>query len=56
MEMVDDEVGLSALRATVSGLDAGHPLRTLVGRLPIRMSVAEYAALAPTLWALAERA
>lgn len=51
----DDVVELGELRVTVSRLDAGHPLRAVIGSLPAHMPAAELAALVPVMWRLAER-
>jgi hypothetical protein len=49
-------VNLSSLRAKVSPLNPDHPLRILVESLPPTVSLAEFAALTPTMWKLSERA
>lgn len=49
-------VSIFGLKETVTGLEATHPLRSVVAKLPKEMPVAEYAALVPTLWSLVEQA
>ncbi|MGI0054644.1 MAG: hypothetical protein ACREBZ_02840 [Thermoplasmata archaeon] len=48
-------VNLSGLKTLVSTVDSTLPIYTLVRNLPTVMRAEEYAALVPTLWALAER-
>lgn len=55
MRVRDDALDLGGLKELVALLPPENPLQILVRNLPARMSVAEYSALASTLWGLAER-
>jgi len=46
---------LSDLKALVTALESAHPLRVVVMNLPNEMTTADYGAIVPVLWELAER-
>ncbi len=55
LKIPTERFSLIGLRSATALLDHDHPLRVVVAQLPEEMANSDFAAVAPTLWALAGR-